>query len=75
MTNSLKTFVVNTSATLINFQVSLKINMITMLFLKYLTFMSLLETLKVLYFKKKNMIDFLKKYKDFCDDYKLNQID
>ena len=75
MTNSLKTSVVNTSATLISSQVSSEINMITMLFMKYLTFMSSLETSKVLYFEEKNMTDFLERYEDFCDDYKLNQID
>ncbi len=74
MTNSLKTSVVNTSATLISSQVSSEINMITMLFMKYLTFMSSLETSKVLYFEEKNMTDFLEIYEDFCDDYELNQI-
>jgi len=74
MTSSLKTSVVNTSVTLISSWVSSEINMITMLFLKYLTFMSLLETSKVLYFEEKNMTDFLERYEDFCDDYKLNQI-
>jgi len=74
MTNSLKTSVVNMSATLISSQVSSEINMITMLFMKYLTFMSSLETSKVLYFEEKNMTDFLEIYEDFCDDYELNQI-
>jgi len=75
MTNSLKTSVVNTSATLISSQVSSEINMITMSFLKYLTLMSSFKTLKVSYFEEKNMIDFLERYEDFCDDYELNQID
>ena len=75
ITSSLKTFVVNMSATLISSWVSSEINMITMLFLKYLTFMSSLETSKVSYFEEKNMTDFLERYKDFCDDYELNQID
>ena len=75
MTSSLRTSVVNTSATLISFQVSSEINMITMSFLKYLTFMSSFKTSKVLYFKEKNMTDFLERYEDFCDDYELNQSD
>ncbi len=75
MTSSLKTFVVDMSATLISSRVSSEINMITMLFLKYLTFMSSLKTLRVSYFEEKNMIDFLERYEDFCDDYELNQID
>ncbi len=75
MTSSLKTSVVNMSATLISSQVSSEINMITMLFLKYLTLMSSFKTLKVSYFEEKNMIDFLERYEDFCDDYELNQID
>jgi len=75
MTSSLKTSVVNMSATLISSRVSSEINTITMLSLKYLTLMSLLETSKVLYFEEKNMIDFLERYEDFCDDYELNQID
>jgi len=75
MISSLKTFVVDMSVTLISFQVSSEINMITMLSLKYLTLMSSLETLRVSYFEEKNMIDFLERYKDFCDDYELNQID
>ncbi len=74
MTSSLRTSVVNTSATLISSRVSSEIDMITMLSLKYLTFMSLLETSKVSYFEEKNMIDFLERYEDFCDDYELNQI-
>ncbi len=37
--------------------------------------MSSLETSRVSYFKEKNMIDFLERYEDFCDDYELNQID
>jgi len=37
--------------------------------------MSSLETSKVSYFEEKNMTDFLERYEDFCDDYKLNQID
>ncbi len=74
MTSSLKTSVVNMSATLISSQVSSEINMITMLFLKHLTFMSSFETSKVSYFEEKNMIDFLERYEDFCNDYKLNQI-
>ncbi len=44
-----------------------------MSFLKYSTFMSLLETSEILYFEEKNMIDFLERYKNFCDDYELNQ--
>jgi len=75
MTSSLKTFVVNMSATLISSRVSSEINMITMSFLKYLTLMSSFKTLKVSYFEEKNMIDFLERYEDFCDDYELNQID
>jgi len=75
ITSSLKTFVVNMSATLISSQVSSEINMITMSFLKYLTLMSSFKTLKVSYFEEKNMIDFLERYEDFCDDYELNQID
>ncbi len=75
MISSLKTFVVDMSVTLISFQVSSEINMITMLSLKYLTLMSSLETSRVSYFEEKNMIDFLERYKDFCDDYELNQID
>ncbi len=75
MTSSLRTSVVNTSATLISSRVSSEIDIITMLSLKYLTFMSLLETSKVSYFEEKNMIDFLERYEDFCDDYELNQID
>ena len=75
MTSSLKTFVINTSATFISSQVSSEINMIIMLFLKYLTFMSLFKTSKVSYFEKKNMIDFLERYENFCNDYELNQID
>ncbi len=75
MTSSLKTSVVNTSATLISSRVSSEIDMIKMLFLKYLTLMSSLETSKVLYFEEKNMTDFLERYEDFCDDYELNQID
>ncbi len=74
MTSSLKTSVVNTSATLISSWVSSEINMITMSFMKYLTFMSSLETSKVSYFEEKNMTDFLERYEDFCDDYELNQI-
>jgi len=75
MISLLKTFVVDMSVTLISFQVSSEINMITMLSLKYLTLMSSLETSRVSYFEEKNMIDFLERYKDFCDDYELNQID
>jgi len=75
MTSSLRTSVVNTSATLISFQVSSEINMITMSFLKYLTFMSSFKTSKISYFKEKNMTDFLERYEDFCDDYELNQSD
>ena len=75
ITSSLKTFVVNMSATLISSRVSSEINMITMSFLKYLTLMSSFKTLKVSYFEEKNMIDFLERYEDFCDDYELNQID
>jgi len=75
MISSLETFVVDMSVTLISFQVSSEINMITMLSLKYLTLMSSLETSRVSYFEEKNMIDFLERYKDFCDDYELNQID
>ncbi len=74
ITSSLKTFIVNTSAMFINSRVSSEINMITMLFLKYLIFMLLLETSRVSYFEKKNMINFLEKYEDFCDNYELNQI-
>jgi len=74
MTSSLKTSVVNTSATLISSRVSSEIDMIKMLFLKYLTLMSSLETSKVLYFEEKNMTDFLERYEDFSDDYELNQI-
>jgi len=74
MTSSLKTSVVNTSATLISSQVSSEINMITMSFLKYLILMSLLKTSKVSYFEEKNMTDFLERYEDFCDNYELNQI-
>ncbi len=36
--------------------------------------MSLFETSKVSYFEEKNMIDFLERYENFCDDYELNQI-
>ena len=75
MTSSLRTSVVNTSATLISSQVSSEINMITMSFLKYLILMSLLKTSKVSYFEEKNMTDFLERYEDFCDDYELNQSD
>ncbi len=75
MTSLLKTSVVNMSARLISSRVSSEINMITMLFLKYLTLMSSLKTLKVSYFEEKNMTDFLERYEDFCDDYELNQID
>ncbi len=75
MTSSLKTSVVDTSATLINSRVSSEIDMITMSFLKYLTLMSSLETSRVSYFEEKNMTDFLERYEDFCDDYELNQID
>ncbi len=75
MTSSLRASVVDTSATLISSWVSSEINMITMLFLKYLTLMLLLKTSKVSYFKEKNMIDFLERYENFCDDYELNQID
>ncbi len=75
MTSSLRTSVVDTSATLISSRVSSEINMITMSFLKYLTLMSSLETSKVSYFEEKNMTDFLERYEDFCDDYELNQID
>jgi len=74
MTSSLKTFVVDMSATLISSQVSSEINTITMLSLKYLTFMLSFETSKVLYFEEKNMTDFLERYEDFCNDYELNQI-
>jgi len=74
MTSSLRTSVVNTSVMLISFRVSSEINMITMSFLKYLTFMSSLKTSRVSYFEEKNMIDFLERYEDFCDDYELNQI-
>ena len=75
ITSSLKTSVVDMSATLISSRVSSEINMITTLSLKYLTFMSLLETSRVSYFEEKNMIDFLERYENFCDDYELNQID
>jgi len=75
MTSSLKTSVVNMSATLISSWVSSEINMITILFLKYLTFMSSFKTLKVSYFEEKNMTDFLERYENFCNDYELNQID
>ena len=73
--SSLRTFIVNTSATLISSRVSSEINMIIMSFLKYLTLMSSLKTSRVSYFEEKNMTDFLERYEDFCDDYKLNQID
>ncbi len=75
MTSSLRTSVVDMSVTLISSRVSSEINIITMLFLKYLILMSSLETSKVLYFEEKNMTDFLERYEDFCDDYELNQID
>jgi len=75
MTSSLKTFVVDMSTTLISFEVSSEIDMITMSSLKYLTLMSSLETSRVSYFEEKNMTDFLERYEDFCDDYELNQID
>ncbi len=63
------------SATLISSRASSEIDTITMSFLKYLTLMSSLETSTVSYFEEKNMIDFLERYEDFCDDYELNQID
>jgi hypothetical protein len=72
MIDLLKTFFVDMSATSINSRFSSEINMIMMLFLKYLTFMSSFETSKVLYFEEKNMIDFLERYENFYDDYKLN---
>jgi len=43
-----------------------------MSFLKYLTSISSLKTLEVSYFEEKNMIYFLERYEDFCNDYKLN---
>ncbi len=75
MTSSLRTSVVDTSATLISSRVSSEIDMITMSFLKYLTLMSSFKTSRVSYFEEKNMTDFLERYEDFCDDYELNQID
>ncbi len=69
MTSSLRTSVVDTSATLISSRVSSEIDTITVSFLKYLTLMSSLETSRVSYFEEKNMTDFLERYEDFCDDY------
>ncbi len=73
MSDSLKISVVDISDTSISFWFSSELNMSMMSFLKYSTFMSLLETSEILYFEEKNMIDFLERYKNFCDDYELNQ--
>jgi hypothetical protein len=75
MTDLLRTSLVDMNATSISSQFSSEINIIMILFLKYLISMSSFETSEVLYFEEKNMTDFLERYEDFCDNYELNQND